>query len=251
MNEPLLSVILLALAASFMPIQFGMEMVYLDEDDGLKKSGGFISGITLFRVLVIILTGMLFPAILDQISRLFENISDWTASMLHGLKADLVSGEHFLFDVLMIVAGIVLWIEVVQRLRKRKQGKPSREKESDKAKENPKGLIGLILLGFTWTAVSINQWIFTTAAIGKILAISPARTIRFVVSILFILLASLIVLMPLLLYLIRPKSAQTNIAKVDNWFGGAMPTIVTGFIGAVGLYFILSGLTGWLNFLHS
>ena len=98
MNNPMLSIILLALVASFMPLQFGMEIVFLGEDDGLKKSVGMLSGITLFRVLVIILIGVIFTSFLDKISSLFDTFSAWITSTLHQLGLGITSGEHVLFD---------------------------------------------------------------------------------------------------------------------------------------------------------
>lgn len=47
MNTPWVSLILLGVAASFLPLQFGLEIALLGKIDGLKKSASLISGITL------------------------------------------------------------------------------------------------------------------------------------------------------------------------------------------------------------
>lgn len=248
MDNPLISVILLALAASIMPIQFGMEIVIFGEEDGLKKSGSLLSGITLFRVLVILFIGVVFPGILNVLENLLENFSTWASSAVEQLKEGIVSGEHILFDALMIMAGIMLLIQAVRRFRNPKPSEAAGVPKSAGVQIQSKGIKGLLLLGFTWTAVSVNQWIFTTAAVGQILSFSQTIAIRIIMAALFILLASLMVALPFFLYLIRPKSAQTNIAKINNWFGKAIPFIVFALMSVIGLYFIVSGIIGAMDY---
>ena len=58
-------------------------------------------------------------------------------------------------------------------------------------------------------------------------------------------------LLPILFYLVRPQSARKYLEKIDNWFNEAMPYVVVGILFVIGLYFIISGTTGVMNFLAS
>ena len=65
MAIPWVSVILLGVAASFMPLQFGLEIAFLGLDDGPKKGTGLVSGITLFRITVLVGIGLIFTGLLS------------------------------------------------------------------------------------------------------------------------------------------------------------------------------------------
>ena len=56
---------------------------------------------------------------------------------------------------------------------------------------------GLLALGFAWTVISLNQWLFTTAALGQILSLSALAT-RLLAAFLFLLMGSLMLLLPIL-----------------------------------------------------
>jgi len=106
---------------------------------------------------------------------------------------------------------------------------------------------GLLALGFAWAAVSLNQWLFTTAALGQILSLSEHGT-RLLATFLFLVIASLMLLLPIMLYLIGPGKAQAVLEKVDYWLKEAMPIVVIVVLFAIGLYFILDGIVGVMNY---
>ena len=106
---------------------------------------------------------------------------------------------------------------------------------------------GLLTLGLVWAAVSLNQWLFTTAALGEILSLSEHAT-RLLATILFLVMASLMLLLPIMLYLIGPGKAQDFLEKVDNWLSEAMPIVVILILFAIGFYFIIDGIVGVMNF---
>ena len=109
----------------------------------------------------------------------------------------------------------------------------------------------MILFGLAWTAVSINQWLFTTAAAGQILSLSEHLVVRLLAVLLFLVLGSLMLLLPVIIYLVRPEKAQANLEKIDNWLNEAMPIAVLVILFAIGLYFVISGTTGVMSFLTS
>jgi hypothetical protein len=90
-----------------------------------------------------------------------------------------------------------------------------------------------------------------TASIGQIFSLSGEPLARLLLFFLFLLIASLMLLLPILFYFVRPQSARKDLEKIDNWFNEAMPYVVVGILFVIGLYFIISGTTGVMNFLAS
>ena len=72
MNSPWLSFILLAIAASFLPLQFGFEVSLFGKDDGIKNGFGFSLGVALFRIVLFVGLGVVFTGLLAVVSNLFR-----------------------------------------------------------------------------------------------------------------------------------------------------------------------------------
>ena len=248
MDEAWLSLILLALAASFLPLQFGFEISVLGKDDGIKNGFGFTVGVALFRIVLMVGLGVLFTGLLVVVSNLFSNISADIGNLIHQIGLDITSGQHVLFDGLLILAGIALWIQVYHHIQNRSKADHSAKSDSS-SKGQGKGAIGLLLMGFAWVALSVNQWLFMTASIGPIYSLSEKPLTRLLIFFLFLLIASLMLILPILFYLIRPESARKDLEKIDKWFNEAMPYVVVAVLFGIGLYFIISGTTGVMNFL--
>ena len=247
MNAPWVSLILLGIAASFLPLQFGLEIALLGKSDGLKKSFSLISGITLFRILILVAIGLVFTGLLELISTFLADISTAVSTTLHQLHLAVTSGQHVIFDGLLIAAGVMLCFRAYNHWRNRTQTEDAKESHpsfSERFGESPGGLLAL---GLVWAAVSLNQWLFTPAALGEILSLSDHAT-RLLATLLFLIMASLMVLLPIMLYLIGPGKAQSVLGKVDNWLSEAMPIVVIVILFAIGLYFILDGIVGVMNF---
>lgn len=251
MNQAWFTLILLGFAASFMPLQFGLEIVLLGTRDGLKKCAGLISGINLFRILLLSGLAFIFTGFIARIGDLLAGVSDVLKRVLNQLGLDITSGQHVIFDVLLIAAGVMLWIQIVRHLRNRGQPKQPPKSDPSTAKHEAYSPTRMILFGLAWTAVSINQWLFTTAAAGQILSLSEHLVVRLLAVLLFLVLGSLMLLLPVIIYLVRPEKAQANLEKIDNWLNEAMPIAVLVILFAIGLYFVISGTTGVMSFLTS
>ena len=246
MNIPWASLILLGVAASFLPLQFGLEIALLGKSDGLKKSSSLIGGITLFRILLLVAIGLIFTGLLEKISTFLANISAAVSTTLHQLHLAVTSGQHVIFDGLLIAAGVALWIRAYHHWRNRTQTKDAKESDTSFSKRFGDSPAGLLALGLAWAAVSLNQWLFTTAALGHILSLSGHAT-RLLAACLFLVIASLMLLLPIMLYLIGPGKAQVVLEKVDSWLKEAMPIVIIVVLFAIGLYFILDGIVGVMN----
>ena len=246
MDVPWVSLILLGVAASFLPLQFGLEIALLGSDDGLKKGTGLIGGISLFRIAVLVGIGLIFTGLLAKMSTLLSNVSTAIASTINQLHLSVRSGQHVLFDVLIIAFGVILLVQATHHWRNRKQTEDAKDSTPSFVKRFEDSTGGLLALGFAWTALSLNQWLFTTAALGQILSLS-AHAMRFLAAFLFLLIGSLMLLLPILLYLFRPEKAQTILGKVDHWLNEAMPIVVIVVLAAIGLFFIIDGGWGMMN----
>ena len=247
MNAPWVSLILLGVAASFLPLQFGLEIALLGKKDGLKKSASLISGITLFRILLLVAIGLIFTDILEKISAFLADISTSASTILHQLHLAVTSGQHVIFDSLLIAAGVLLWFRAYQHWRNRTQTEEPKKSHPSFSERFGESTGGLLTLGFVWAVVSLNQWLFTTAAIGEILSLSEHAT-RVLATILFLVTASLMLLLPITLYLIGPGRAQSVLEKVNKRLREAMPIVVIIILFAIGLYFIIDGIVGVMNF---
>ena len=130
MNIPWVSLILLGVAASFLPLQFGLEIALLGSSDGLKKSSSLIGGITLFRILLLVAVGLIFTGLLEKISTLLADISAAVSTTLHQLHLAVTSGQHVIFDGLLIAAGVLLCFRAYHHWRNRTQTKDGKESHS-------------------------------------------------------------------------------------------------------------------------
>ncbi len=250
MDNPWITFILLGLAAAFLPLQFGLEISLLGKDDGMKNGVRFASGVTLVRIVLVVGLGVVFVGLLAVINNLFTNLSADIKNGIQQFGLDITSGQHVLFDGLLILAGIALWIQVIQHIRNRSKADQPEKKDSS-SKAQGKGAIGLLLLGFTWIALSPNQWLFMTASIGQTFALSQEPVARILIFFLFLVLASLMFLLPILFYLISPQSAGKDLGKIDNWLNKAMPYVVVGILFVIGLFLIVDGMKGMINHLAS
>ena len=171
MNIPWVSIILLGVAASFLPLQFGLEIALLRTSDGLKKGAALVSGITLFRITVFVGIGLIFTSVLAKMSTFLSTISTAIGSTLRQLHLFVTSDQHVLFDVLIIASGVILLVQAFHHWRNRTQAKDAKESVPSFVKRFGDSSGGLLALGFAWTAISLNQWLSTTAALGQILSL--------------------------------------------------------------------------------
>jgi hypothetical protein len=79
MDDSFFTIFLIALAASFLPLQFGAEISLLANEDGVKRASSLVGGITLFRILVGVVIALLFAgeiAVFPFVRSLCVHITD-------------------------------------------------------------------------------------------------------------------------------------------------------------------------------
>lgn len=248
MNESYFTIFLIALAASFLPLQFGAEISLLANDDGVKRASGLVGGITLFRILVGVVIALLFAGEIAVLTQGLQIIGDFIGTMLSNFGQDVTSGQHVLLDTLLIVAGILLLIQAYHSLR----GGPEANQTSkdDKKKVHEGGAVGLILFGLVWAAASVNQWIFVTSGVAQILALPIQRLSKQIVFVLFLILASLMIILPILIVLIRPKKANADLDKINGWINGALRYVIIVGLFVIGLFLVWKGVDGLVHFFN-
>jgi hypothetical protein len=248
MDNHWLVLILIGLAASFMPLQFGTEIFLLNGDDGLKKTSSLVGGITLFRMLVAVVTALLFAgASAAALRQSISGVPDFVQSMLSQFHQDVSSGQYVFLDLLLVIAGVVLLIHSYRHFRGRSEATQSTNKVISKVQGINAG--ELLIFGLTWTAVSVNQWIFTITGVSHILEMPVHPVGRLLAFFLYLLVASLMIFLPISLFFIRPKQARTDLEKVNKWLNGTLGYVVLAGLFVIGLYLIWRGAVGLGHFL--
>ena len=142
MNDSWLTLILLGIAASFMPLVFGLEIVLLGSDDGVKRTSSLAVGITVFRVLAAVGVALLFAGGAVAVGQGISNIGAFLGSTLSQFGQDVASGQHVLLDILLVAAGILLMISAYRHIRGGHGADQSSEHEDSKAFSV--GVVGMV-----------------------------------------------------------------------------------------------------------
>lgn len=297
MDNSWVTLILLGVAAGFMPMVFGLEIYTLGDNDGAKKVSSLLGGITSFRLLVSLGVVLLFAGVMAGLSQGLSDIGQFIGSFFSQLGQDITSGHHMVIDLLLIASGVLLIFQAIRRVRSSpsptsgptsdstsdstaspqptdsssseagslkngktkgvgpKDGDP---KEGDPKAGNPKsvdakalsvGIMGMLGLGLAMSATNVNQWLFTSTAVNQILRMQAGPLTQLFAFLLFLGVATVLIALPLLIFLIRPQAAQGDLKKLDGWINGSMRYIVAGILGLIGLYFIWQGGIGVMSFL--
>lgn len=248
MGDSWVTVIFLGLAASFMPLVFGIEIYSLGDDDGVKKVSGLLGGIVSFRLLVTVGVILLFVGVLASLSEGLANIGHFLGSLLLRFGEGVTSGHHLVIDLLLIAAGVLIIVQAFRHLRAGSNAGHAPTSSSD-SKSLSVGAVGMIGVGLMMTATNVNQWVFTTAAVNELIRMEAHPWSRLLAFFLFLALSTLMVVAPLALVLARPQNATAELQKVNGWINGSMRYVATGILTLIGLYLIVKGGIGVANFL--
>jgi hypothetical protein len=254
MDNDWVTLILLGLAAAFMPMVFGLEIYTLGENDGAKKVSGLLGGITFFRLLVAIGVLLLFVGVMSWLTQGLSDIGQFFGSLFSQLGQGITSGHHLIIDLLLVAGGVWLIIQAIQYVRRGSDSEhspqaaaPDGAKSAD-SKAVGLGVAGMLGMGLAMSATNVNQWLFVSAAVNQILRMQVRFSIQLLAFLLFIGIATVMIALPLLIFLIRPQKAQADLAKINGWINGSMRYIVAGLFVLIGLYFIWKGGLGVANF---
>jgi hypothetical protein len=247
MDDSWVTLLMLGLTAAFMPLVFSLEIYVLGTDDGVKKVSSLLGGITGFRLLITFLVVLLFAGVMASLSQGLSSVGQFLGSLLSQVNKDITSGHHLFIDLLLVVAGVSLFVQAIRHLRRGSNAKQASDSDSSQAMEV--GVGGMIGMGITMTATNAQQWVLISAGVNQILRAPLQPWIGLLAYLIFMLLATSLILLPLALFLIRPQQASAALAKVDGWINGSMRYVVAGILCMIGLYLIWKGSEGVVRFL--
>jgi threonine/homoserine/homoserine lactone efflux protein len=247
MDESWVTFILIGLTASFMPLILSMEIYVLGADDGTKKVSSLLGGVTLFRLLVTLLAILLFAGMMASLKQELSDIGQFLGSLLTQIDTDITSGQHLFIDLLLIAAGLSLIVQAIRHLRGGSQANQTDDAGNSKAMDV--GIAGMIGMGIMMTATNVQQWLLVSAGVNQILRTEFYHWSGLLAFLLFLLLATSFILLPLGLYLVSPDKAGVYLQRLNGWINGSMRYVVAGLLALVGLYLIWKGGVGVLNFL--
>ena len=132
---------------------------------------------------------------------------------------------------------IFLAIAVQQWRSKPEEGKdPGWMKALDKA-----GLVAGVTLG-----VSLTNYALLTSAVGTIVKSGLSTSVQFSALVFFTIIATCTIILPLIIYLVRPVWARDKLGRLRDWLMLHNRVILIAVFGLMGLLFTVQGVIGLL-----
>ncbi|MCB9160429.1 MAG: GAP family protein [Caldilineaceae bacterium] len=246
-------IVSLAFAASFLPLQLGAQIAMLRSRRGFAKAVAFVSGIGAWRFFLALLWIFFAANGARNARRGFSDVfAGISATFLREFKPNPV--WEFALEVLLTMAGVALILYAVRQIA-RIPGDDDRVAEEIAAREIETGgesrfdkmrITNAFLLGFFWIAVSVNSYILTFAAYQQI-TLLPANVVpKLIMLLIFLLVSSTLLLIPLLIYMLSPRRAQQSLDRFYTFFQSIGRWLGTVLAALIGLYLAWQGLSGLL-----
>jgi len=217
----------LIIGSALVPIQIIIDILLLKSPrQGLLKAAAYVGGMTTLRLL----QGLIFGLILTN--------SAASSTEEGGGKSPIVL-------TLLLVLGVFLLITAYRVWRK----------EDDPDAPPPKWLTMIDSLtplkafgiGFGMLLIGAKFWVFTLGAIGVIGQAQLGQPSSTVAYLLFVLLAELLLLLPILIRVIIPKQSITLLEQISAWLTRYNRPIMILVSLIFGLLFLYQGASGLLN----
>jgi len=135
--------------------------------------------------------------------------------------------------------GLIFLAIAVQQWRTRpEEGKDPRwMKALDKA-----GLVAGVTLG-----VSLTNYALFTSAVGNIVKSGLSASVQFSALVFFTIIATCTIILPLIIYLVRPVWARDKLGRLRDWLMLHNRVILIVVFGLMGLLFTVQGVIGLLG----
>ena len=217
----------LIIGSALVPIQIIIDILLLKSPrQGLLKAAAYVGGMTTLRLL----QGLIFGLILTN--------SAASSTEEGGGKSPIVL-------TLLLVLGVFLLITAYRVWRK----------EDDPDAPPPKWLTMIDSLtplkafgiGFGMLLIGAKFWVFTLGAIGVIGQAQLGQPSSTIAYLLFVLLAELLLLLPILIRVIIPKQSITLLEQISAWLTHYNRPIMILVSLIFGLLFLYQGASGLLN----
>ena len=229
-----------------LPLQFSYEIFLFGEERGPKKAAVFVGGITAFRVVLLFVLGLIFVGVTAFLTEKIVDLAQFAQRFLFFLGREITSGHRVLLDSLLVLSGLLLFLEAYLYYKRSKADRPV-EEVPEEAKRG-RSYRSLFFLGIGWMTISLNQWLFTLTAANLVLVITNAPLGRVLLSLFFLLLASLLILAPFVIYLFKPQSTTAILNRLNGMINSTLSYMVMALMIAGGIYLIWLGARGLLHY---
>ena len=227
MGTVIISLLPFVIGSALVPIQIIIDILLLKNPrQGLLKATAYVGGMTTLRLL----QGLFFGLILTNST---------------SVAAQEDSGKGPIVSTLLLVLGIFLLITAYKQLTK----------EDDPDAPPPKWLAMIDSLsplkafgiGFGLLLIGAKFWVFTLGAIGVIGEAQLGQPYSSVAYLIFILLAEILLLLPLIIRIIIPKQSVGLLEQVSAWLTKHNRMIIIIVSLVFGLIFLYQGASGLLK----
>ena len=227
MGTTFVSLVPLIIGSALVPIQIIIDILLLKSPrQGLLKAAAYVGGMTTLRLL----QGLIFGLILTN--------SAASSTEEGGGKSPIVLTLLLLLGVFLLITAYRVW-----------------RKEDDPDAPPPKWLTMIDSLtplkafgiGFGMLLIGAKFWVFTLGAIGVIGQAQLGQPSSTIAYLLFVLLAELLLLLPILIRVIIPKQSITLLEQISAWLTRYNRPIMILVSLIFGLLFLYQGASGLLN----
>jgi hypothetical protein len=221
MNELIISLIPLALAAAFQPPQFIALLVLLQTKRGMVNGLAYITGMFLFRLLF----GFSFWFLVSSIEESIESSG---------------GGFGILVSAVLMVLGLLLLINALRRAFSVPQEDQAASAWLDKLENVSPLRAGLV--GVTFLALDPKDWIMDLAAVNLIADADLTGTGSLLTYLLYLLVSMLFLILPLVLMWVLPSWSKRVLENLNAWMKEHTRTIEIITAMLFGLMFLAIGL---------
>jgi len=213
------------IGSAIVPVQVIIGVLLLKSPrQGLLKAIAYVAGMTLTRLI----QGLIFGFI---VARSAANVGQ--------------GGQGPIISTLLMVLGILLLIAAYRKWHG----------EEDPDAPPPKWLTMLdrmppaqaFGIGFAIPLISAKLWVFTLSALTTIATAELGLSISAISYFLFILLAQLLLLIPILIRILAPTQSTSILTQLSDWLTTNNRPIAIGVSLVFGLFFLYSGISGFLK----
>jgi hypothetical protein len=144
---------------------------------------------------------------------------------------------------LLVLVGVLLLVSAVMQARKKKSDNSGDRLSSIMRKVGPvaAGAIGMVLV-----LVNVKAWGLTLAAVESTKDVTDSVVVGALNFIFYALLASMVLLIPILIQVLFPNQSERILTPVSEWLKRNGNLIVAAVTGLIGFYLLARGLNAIL-----
>ncbi len=211
------------LGAALAPIWVMIVLLLLRGEGALLRASAFVAGVVLARL-----------------------AQGWLGSVLFQGSAAEDGGANLIASTLVTVLGLLLLLKGVQTWRKTPD--PDDPPPAWMAKLGSMPPLKLFTYGALVMMIAPKMWVFAMGAIGVIYQQGLRGTAAATAFVIYVIGASLLLLLPLLAYAVAPTWAAGVLETINGWLERNNRVILIVVSLFFGVYFLqkgLGGLLGW------